>query len=172
MADTWDQLLAQLKTAADRKVAAAVGAVGAFAEHILAESKALCPVSPTNEFLVDEGGKSILRVKPIKNRRTGRMTKRIRNPLYTGTSGSLRDSGTATDAEIRGDEIVAQVGYNTDYAAAVHERTQVRHGAALKAAFPTSNIPNLKGQAKFLSVPMLRNRKKLPAFVAERMRRA
>lgn len=169
---SWDQVLAQVKAAADHMVKAALGALDEFAEHVLSESKELCPVSPTNEFLADAGGKSILRVKPIKNRRTGRMTKRIRNPLYIGTSGALRDSGTVKPAEMQADRIVAEIGYNTDYAAAVHERTQVRHGAALKAAFPGANIPNLKGQAKYLSVPMLKNRKKLAAYVAERMSRA
>lgn len=167
MAQTWDQLLAQIQFAGERKLRAALGALDEVAEQVLADSKELCPVSPTNEFLVDAGGKSVQRVKPIRSRVTKRMTRRIRNPLYTGTSGSLRDSGTATAAKVVGNAIVATVGYHTDYAAAVHERTQVRHGAALKAAFPGVNVPNLRGQAKFLAVPMLRMRRQFAGYIAQ-----
>jgi hypothetical protein len=93
------------------------------------------------------------------------------NPLYTGTSGALRDSGTATDATVRGEEIVAQVGFNTDYAAAVHERTAVLHGARLQAKHPGIRVPNLRGQAKFLSVPMRRWRRKFADHIAKAVKR-
>jgi hypothetical protein len=161
-----EAFLSNLDAIGQRKIRAAVRATDEVAEIILSESKELCPVSPTNEFLLD-GNKRMKADKPRKSKKTGKIQKFKRNPLHTGHSGALRDSGSTTGATIKGGEIVAEIGYNTDYAAAVHERTAVLHGAKLQAKYPGARIPNLKGQAKFLSIPMLKWRKRYAAYVAE-----
>jgi hypothetical protein len=171
MAD-WNAFTSQIKAASERQIEAARAEVDDIAEQVLSESKELCPVSPTNAYLTDGDGKTLKRDKAIKNRKTGKLSRKVRNPLYTGTSGSLRDSGTTTGATVQGDTIRADVGFNADHAAAVHERTNVRHGAALKAAFPGANIPNLKGQAKYLAVPMIRMRRSAMGRIAGRMANA
>jgi hypothetical protein len=175
-----DAFLANLQRAGDRQLAAAISASDFVMEKVLAESKELCPISPTNPYLQDASGKkvkmqrkTVYYLKSADGKQPRKVTKRfVNNPLYTGTSGALRDSGTAKPAVIKGGAITAEVGYNTDYAAAVHERTAVLHGAKLKAKYPGANIPNLKGQAKFLSIPILRWRRKAMDYIAGEMNRA
>lgn len=72
-------------------------------------------------------------------------------------TGALQASGTWTAAELKGDEILMQVGFNTDYAAPVHEKLNAAHAV---------------GQAKFLEAAMKQNAPKLAPFVAERVKAA
>lgn len=67
-------------------------------------------------------------------------------------TGALQASGTAGAVEIEGTgNIKAVLGFNTDYAAAVHERLDVHHEAP--------------GQAKFLETAIRNNQTKLAPFV-------
>jgi hypothetical protein len=56
-------------------------------------------------------------------------------------TGALQASGTATPAELKGDVIEKTIGFNTDYAAARHERPP-EHDAGTRQ--------NPRGQWKFL----------------------
>lgn len=49
---------------------------------------------------------------------------KVRTPVDTGR---LRSSGHAVKPEIKGNEISGQIGFDTNYAAAVHERTELHH---------------------------------------------
>ena len=69
-------------------------------------------------------------------------------------TGALQASGTAQPAAIEADgNIRAQIGFDTDYAAAVHERLDVKHEAP--------------GQAKFLETAIRNNQGKLAPFVGK-----
>lgn len=72
-------------------------------------------------------------------------------------TGALAGSGIAEKAQFNGHDIRATVGFNTNYAAAVHERLDVHHE---------------NGQAKFLETPMRTEAPKLPPFVEKAMRSA
>lgn len=126
---------------------AAIAGTDEVAEAILARARELCPVSATNPWATSET--------------TGR---KIRNPYYTGTSGALRDSGTVTPAELRGLQIVAEVGFHTDYAAAVHERLDASH------KYPGAVNP--QAQAKFLEAAANEIGPKAPEHVLGRMQQA
>lgn len=67
-------------------------------------------------------------------------------------TGTLASSGVAEPAAIDGDLVTAKMGFNTDYAAPVHENLTARHAAGT--------------QAKFLSKAMELNAPKMQAFVA------
>lgn len=77
-------------------------------------------------------------------------------------TGKLKDSAAADPAELKGNRITKTIGFNTDYAAAVHERLDLDH----------SKNKNPEGQAKFLEVPMKRAAPRLAEFVGERVRKA
>jgi len=128
-----------LNRAADNfqdKEDAAVQATAEYAEVIMADSQEIVPVSPTDP----------------------------KHPNYTGTSGELRDSGTVGEVVVKGDEISVEEGYNTDYAAAVHERLAVNH------QYP--GRVNEKAQAKYLEVPMKARAAGYAPYVAQRMQEA
>ncbi|MGB7157118.1 MAG: hypothetical protein WBD40_03565 [Tepidisphaeraceae bacterium] len=72
-------------------------------------------------------------------------------------TGALKASGTALPAEAKGTEISAQIGFNTNYAAAVHERLDVNHD---------------QGEAKFLETAMRKNTPKMAEFVIDEVRKA
>ncbi|MCC6679876.1 MAG: hypothetical protein IT445_03140 [Phycisphaeraceae bacterium] len=72
-------------------------------------------------------------------------------------TGALKSSGVAEKAEFVGHDIRAVVGFNTDYAAAVHERLDLHHD---------------QGQAKFLETAMRTEAHKLRPFVESEMRKA
>jgi hypothetical protein len=75
-------------------------------------------------------------------------------PVKTGT---LQASGTTEPAVLSGSEIGKQVGFNTDYAAAVHEKLESKHDV---------------GEAKFLSKAMAADRSKFGPFVADQVKSA
>lgn len=78
-------------------------------------------------------------------------------------TGALAASGTAADAAVEGTKVVKLVGFNTDYAAARHERP------------PTTDAPpkiNPKGRWKFLEEAMRQLRGKFDSFVGRRVRDA
>ncbi len=72
-------------------------------------------------------------------------------------TGALKASGIAEPPEVAGNSITATVGFNTDYAAAVHERLDQHHA---------------QGQAKYLEAPMRTEAHKLVPFVEKEMRKA
>jgi hypothetical protein len=72
-------------------------------------------------------------------------------------TGALKASGTALPAENQDGRITATIGFNTNYAAAVHERLDVHHD---------------QGQAKYLEVPLRQMDAKLTDFVKEEVRKA
>ena len=71
--------------------------------------------------------------------------------------GTLKASGVAEKAAFAGNDITAVVGFNTDYAAAVHERLDVHHD---------------QGQAKYLETAMRTEAPKLVPHVEKEMRKA
>lgn len=75
-------------------------------------------------------------------------------PVDTGT---LKGSGVTDDPVIEDGRIRSEVGFNTDYAAAVHERLDLHHP---------------QGQAKFLEAPMREMAPKLAGFVQDELRKA
>jgi hypothetical protein len=104
-------------------------------------------------------------------------------------TGALQASGTTLPAELGAGGITKLIGFNTNYAAAVHERLDVAHGghnkrqqaelAAAKANHakkPTKKnaralekaqlAGNPNGQAKYLSTAMNNNRPKFMPFIA------
>lgn len=144
-----DNLLSNLERIGQAKLDAAIQACNELGEKILADAKELCPVSPTSEsspYFIGE--------RPINSSKG----------QYIGTSGSLRDSGTATKAELIDGKIVVEVGFDTDYAAAVHERLNANH------KYPGAVNPN--AQAKYLEVPINEMRPRAMAYIAEAMRSA
>lgn len=130
------QFLSGIERAEQRQLDAATAAAGEFAEHVMAESQELVPVSPTDP----------------------------KHPLYIGTSGALQDSGSVKDAKVDADGVEVEIGYNTDYAAAVHERLDVNHKYPRRV--------KEKAQAKYLSEPMEKNAPKFGPFVADAMKGA
>jgi hypothetical protein len=70
-------------------------------------------------------------------------------------TGALQGSGTTEPAKIDGEKITKLVGFNTDYAAAVHEKLQAQHAV---------------GEAKFLEHAMSQNAAKFTGFVAGRVK--
>ena len=138
-------LLARLRGANDRVKVAAARALDDAGDQVLADSKELCPVSPTNEYFEADGPDG----KPLKGKA------RPKNPLYLGTSGSLRDTGTTEPVVIAATHIFKLVKYTADTAAAVHEVPEARHGEALQRAYPQANIPNLQARWKYLAIPII-----------------
>ena len=72
-------------------------------------------------------------------------------------TGALKASGTTEPAVREGGKITKRIGFNTDYAAAVHERLDLHHA---------------QGQAKYLETAVRNNAAKMAPFVAERVKRA
>jgi hypothetical protein len=70
-------------------------------------------------------------------------------------TGALKASGSAQPAELHGNLVQATIGFNTDYAAAVHERITARHK---------------QGQSKYLETAMQNNAPKFGPFMAGRLR--
>ena len=78
-------------------------------------------------------------------------------------TGALMSSGTAQPAEVKGSGVKATVGFNTDYAAARHERQ------------PEADAPptvNPKGQWKYLERAMREMTPRFGPFVAGQIRAA
>lgn len=72
-------------------------------------------------------------------------------------TGALRASGTTEPAESKNDRITKTIGFNTDYAAIVHEQTGVHHDV---------------GGPKYLENAMRDEAPKMSDFVGKRMREA
>jgi hypothetical protein len=72
-------------------------------------------------------------------------------------TGALKASGVAEKAEFTGKDITAVIGFNTDYAAAVHERLDAHHD---------------EGQAKYLETAMRTEAPKLHPFAVKEMKKA
>lgn len=72
-------------------------------------------------------------------------------------TGALAASGVFPDAVEEGDQITQTIGFNTNYAAAVHERLDQKH---------------TQGQAKFLSTAIERMKPKFEPFVAGQVKKA
>lgn len=72
-------------------------------------------------------------------------------------TGALQNSGTTLPAVASGSGISKTIGFNTNYAAAVHERLDQFHS---------------QGEAKFLETPMRTEAAKLRPFVEAEMRKA
>jgi hypothetical protein len=65
-------------------------------------------------------------------------------------TGAMQASATTEPARLEGTMIVKRIGFNTNYAAAVHENLSAHHAV---------------GQAKFLEVPMREDGPKFSGFV-------
>jgi len=72
-------------------------------------------------------------------------------------TGALQNSATSEPARMAGDDISKTIGFNTDYAAAVHERLDLAH---------------MQGQAKYLETAMRAHARKLRPFVESEMKKA
>ena len=72
-------------------------------------------------------------------------------------TGALKASGTALPAEIVGDDVKKVIGFNTEYAAAVHERLDLHHD---------------QGQAKFLETAIRQNQQRFADYVRSEMEKA
>jgi hypothetical protein len=72
-------------------------------------------------------------------------------------TGALKASGIAQEPVVRGTSIDQVIGFNTNYAAAVHERLDLHHP---------------QGQAKFLETPMRTEARKLIPFVEAEIKKA
>lgn len=72
-------------------------------------------------------------------------------------TGALKSSGTAEAPTTSGGAVTCLIGFNTDYAAAVHERLDLHH---------------TQGQAKYLERAMQQEGPKLRNFVEKEMRDA
>jgi hypothetical protein len=117
-----------------RATAAAIAAVDLFAEVVLGRAVELCPQSPTN--------------RTIESPKTGN---EIKNPNYTRHSGELRRSATVEPAKNNGGALItARIGFNTDYAAAVHERLDAFHIPPTRAKFLETAMNEL--QPKFYDI--------------------
>jgi len=139
------QFLKGLDIADQRVRAAAIKTVDRFAQVVLGDAKDLCPVSATSPT--------------IESPRTGA---KIKNPYYTGKSGALRKSGAATPAALVGTRIEATIGFNANYAAAVHERLDALHN------YPGAVNP--LAQAKYLESPMNQRRPQFLSFVEDEVK--
>lgn len=72
-------------------------------------------------------------------------------------TGALKASGTTLPAEVHGERVRKEVGFNTEYAAAVHEDLDAQHD---------------QGQAKYLTAALQANAPKLGPFVQGRLKGA
>lgn len=72
-------------------------------------------------------------------------------------TGALKASATTEDAKVEGSKITCVLGFNTSYAAAVHERLDLNHP---------------QGQAKFLETSIRRNVPKMAPFIAGKVKAA
>lgn len=72
-------------------------------------------------------------------------------------TGALVASAKADPAVLEGEGVTKRLSFNTDYAAIVHERLDVKHPV---------------GQAKYLSTAIERNRPKFNDFVAGKVKAA
>jgi hypothetical protein len=72
-------------------------------------------------------------------------------------TGALQASGTTKPIEVEGETIHKEIGFNTDYAAAVHENTEAHHDM---------------GQSKFLVTALQQNQSKLGPVVARAVKGA
>jgi hypothetical protein len=70
-------------------------------------------------------------------------------------TGALQASGTTSPIEMDGESITKEIGFNTDYAAAVHENLEANHAV---------------GQAKFLETALRENAPKLGPFIASKLK--
>jgi hypothetical protein len=126
-----------------RARAAALRGVDVFGEFLLGESQQICPQSPTDAEIPGAGaphGKD-----------------EIKNPRFTGHSGFLRGSATSEPAVQVGTDIQKSIGYNADYAAAVHENLEAHHDEGT--------------QAKFLETPMRQHADKLVPYVLDELKK-
>lgn len=73
-------------------------------------------------------------------------------PVETGT---LRRSGTVEGPKVSAKNITVEIGFNTDYAAAVHENLKAKHAT---------------GKAKFLEDPVNAAAPGMPARLSARMK--
>ncbi len=72
-------------------------------------------------------------------------------------TGWLKNSGMSDDAKLVGDQIIMTIGFNASYAAAVHERLDLRHK---------------QGQVKYLETAMRTEAPKLVNYVADEVNKA
>lgn len=72
-------------------------------------------------------------------------------------TGALQASGTTEPAELDGHVVKKEIGFNTDYAAAVHENLNAHHDV---------------GQAKYLETAMKEDQKKFNPFMEKRIKAA
>ena len=72
-------------------------------------------------------------------------------------TGALKASGATEPAELAGANVTKLIGFNTDYAAAVHEVLDAHHP---------------QGQAKYLETAVQNNAPKMNPFIAERLKSA
>ena len=72
--------------------------------------------------------------------------------------GALKASGSTEPARIEGELVTKKIGFNTDYAAAVHERLDLHHEPP--------------GQAKFLETALRENAPKMAEFVGNEVKAA
>ena len=72
-------------------------------------------------------------------------------------TGALKASGTAEEAKLEGDTVEQRIGFNTDYAAIVHENLSARHD---------------QGEAKYLSKAMQQDAPKFGPFVGKNVKEA
>jgi hypothetical protein len=75
-------------------------------------------------------------------------------------TGALQASGTATPVQVSGAEINKEIGFNTTYAMARHERPPQEDAGVRQ---------NPRGQWKFLERAMRENATKFAPFVAKRV---
>lgn len=111
-------------------------AVAQFSEHCLGEAQLLCPISDPRPTIEGKRGHE------------------IKNPAFTGHAGFLKNSANADNVVQSGLILSMTIGFNTQYAAAVHE--------VLDAFHP-------HGEAKFLEKAMQENYPKFPEFLAAKI---
>jgi hypothetical protein len=70
-------------------------------------------------------------------------------------TGALQASGTTSPAEVKSESITKQIGFNTDYAAAVHENMDAHHDV---------------GQAQYLTTALRENAPKLGPFLQSKLK--
>ena len=121
-----------------RAHAAVKHALHQFAEKVIADAQLICPTSPTMQYIEGKRGEM------------------IKNPGWTGHSGFLSDSGGVGEITGSGNEMAITIGFNTDYAAYVHE-------------ILTNIHPN--GEAKFLTKAMRVNAPNLLTFMEAELKK-
>ena len=72
-------------------------------------------------------------------------------------TGALKASGTTLPAEVEGETVSKLIGHNVEYAAAVHERMELKHD---------------RGQAKYLETAVRNNLPKFSEFVGNQVKKA